>query len=820
MAGCGDRAQETGRAGCADTDAECTQPPHGAILGRAGFGSRREPCQGELARGDANPALDLAPDRECVLELRSPRCWLVAREHVELERFREAVAIVPLASLTDRSCSCCGGLVPVAGGERKPAKRVQRHSPVVPGQGCGALGEGFRAHRLVVDEDSREAAERRDDEVGVEVLLDPRERILVGHARENEIAPLAVDIAETREADSRLGATALQGQLDHARVIGRRLVEETESELCDRADCQRPLEEPQPRGGRDPKRLLQLDEGRAIEAAVRETACAVRPDATEQGSIAGTLRRAEGDLEIAVRICVSTLSSGDHGRGCVRCRERPVVAGALRGLQRAPGERCRLLHVGHQPPRAGRPGEQQRAVGGVARIRLRPRVALDRARQIAPVVMGHPQPPGQRGVQRARRRRGPLEGRDRALVVRPLEQGIADQPLDRGRSEVGWQAFGEPENRVGMARADELRPAFLQQAGNVGVSRHRRERREGRVDLALRLEPFGGADEDRPSLLLRQRPRRVRELADERVQRERVSQPADEQPSLDELVDDLVRACDAELRAELRREAVEGRDRADERLHVGGLPFEDLVREEREERAARTLDEVAECPLALGVGHLADGFDREPDGRRPAARRFEDDAAEPGVRTEAGIHELLDLSGGECKVGGAQVEHLALGTQPVDAKIERLPREQHESQARRALPAQALDQPKRGGGRRQLVGVVDDQQEVVVEGGLERVAQSGRERLGVRELVLDRGRRRHELRQVGHHGPNRLGDTYGERRQAAVVRGRRVPRRDDVLRPARDERRLPVAGSGDDERQALPERVVEAPLEERSSQNE
>ncbi len=55
-----------------------------------------------------------------------------------------------------------------------------------------------------------------------------------------------------------------------------------------------------PGSGRCSKRLVQLDEGRAIETAVRETAGAVRPDATEQGSIAGALRRAESDLEIAV----------------------------------------------------------------------------------------------------------------------------------------------------------------------------------------------------------------------------------------------------------------------------------------------------------------------------------------------------------------------------------------------------------------------------------------------------------------------------------------------------------------------------------------
>ncbi len=162
------------------------------------------------------------------------------------------------------------------------------------------------------------------------------------------------------------------------------------------------------------------------------------------------------------------------------------------------------------------------------------------------------------------------------------------------------------------------------------------------------------------------------ELADECVERERVADPADEEPALDEHVDDLVRARNAELLAELRREAVEGGDRADERLHVSGLSFEDLVREEREERAPRTPDEVAEGSLTIGDGHRAHGFDRQPDGRRPTAGGLEDDRAELGVLTETGSHELLDLVSRESQVRGAQVEHLTLRTEPVDPQVEGL----------------------------------------------------------------------------------------------------------------------------------------------------
>jgi hypothetical protein len=327
-------------------------------------------------------------------------------------------------------------------------------------------------------------------------------------------------------------------------------------------------------------------------------------------------------------------------------------------------------------------------------------------------------------------------------------------------------------------------------------------------------------DEDRPSLLLRQRPRRLGELANEYVKRERVCDSAYEESALDELVDDLVGAGDPELLAQLGREAVEGRDRADECLHLRRLPLEDLVCEERDERASRTLHEVAQRLLALGVRHRAQGFDCESHRRRPAAGRFVDVRAEPGVGSEAGTDKLLDLVSGEREVGGAQVEHLSLRSQPFDAKIERFARKQHEAQSGRPLPAEALDQPERRGGRRQLMGVVEDQHEIVVEDGLQRLAQPGCERLGVRELVGGRSRCRDELRGIGHQGPNRLGDCRGERRQSAVAGRRRVPRRDDVFRPVRDERRLAVAGPGDDECHALPERLVEALLEERSPKNE
>ena len=197
-----------------------------------------------------------------------------------------------------------------------------------------------------------------------------------------------------------------------------------------------------------------------------------------------------------------------------------------------------------------------------------------------------------------------------------------------------------------------------------------------------------------------------------------------------------------------------------------------------------------------------------------------DHGAERGARTEAGTHELLDLVNSEREVGGAQIEHVALRTKSFDAKGERLAREQQNVQPSGALPAEALDEPKRGGRRRQLLGVVYDQHEVVVEGGLERVAQSGGEHLGVGELVVGRGQRRAELPRVGYVRTNRLGDARGERREAEVSCRRCVPGGDDVFRPSGDERRLAVAGSGDHECQALAEHVVEAPLQQRSPHNE
>ena len=56
----------------------------------------------------------------------------------------------------------------------------------------------------------------------------------------------------------------------------------------------------------------------------------------------------------------------------------------------------------------------------------------------------------------------------------------------------------------------------------------------------------------------------------------------------------------------------------------------------------------------------------------------------------------------------------------------------------RPLPAEALDETQGRGRRRQLLGVVEDQDEVVVEGGLERVAQQGGQRFGLHELVVGR----------------------------------------------------------------------------------
>ena len=130
---------------------------------------------------------------------------------------------------------------------------------------------------------------------------------------------------------------------------------------------------------------------------------------------------------------------------------------------------------------------------------------------------------------------------------------------------------------------------------------------------------------------------------------------------------------------------------------------------------------------------------------------------------QQGAAQRLDLLWREGEIGRVELEHLPLRTEPVDTEVERLAGEQHETQPRRALSAEALHQPQGRRRRGQLLCVVEDQHEVVVERGLERVAQQGGERLGLHELVVGRGQRPEQLRGVSDEWTNRLSDSHRER---------------------------------------------------------
>lgn len=119
-----------------------------------------------------------------------------------------------------------------------------------------------------------------------------------------------------------------------------------------------------------------------------------------------------------------------------------------------------------------------------------------------------------------------------------------------------------------------------------------------------------------------------------------------------------------------------------------------------------------------------------------------------------------------------------------------------------------------------LVHVVDDEDDVVRQRGLQRVAQMGSEQLRPIEFVLRASERGHELIRRDEVRTERIGYPRGDNRELSVPSRSGIPRALELARPARKECRLAEARAGREKRQALPERLVEALLESRSLEND
>ena len=196
----------------------------------------------------------------------------------------------------------------------------------------------------------------------------------------------------------------------------------------------------------------------------------------------------------------------------------------------------------------------------------------------------------------------------------------------------------------------------------------------------------------------------------------------------------------AERLAERGGEALERRDRPHEGLDLGRLVGEHLGGEVREERAAGPAD-ARERATSLRGRHLAERLDREPHGRRPpAGRGLElDRRLRVGGARERG-QQCARLARVEDEVGAGELEHLPLAPQALDRERQLEARGEDEVEPRRRLPAERLDHLHRADRPGDGVDVVDHEDEVAAQRGLERLAECRREATGAGGLVLLRTR--------------------------------------------------------------------------------
>ncbi len=144
--------------------------------------ARGELRQGELALGEADLASEDAPDRKGLLEPGNPQSRLVAREHLDLERLGERVAIVSLPGKPHRRDRGLGRALAVSQGQRHPAEGVQRPGRAPRGALDGPLRVATSRRRVVVDEDSGQSGQAGGDAVGRDIF-ETRDALFVRRAR-------------------------------------------------------------------------------------------------------------------------------------------------------------------------------------------------------------------------------------------------------------------------------------------------------------------------------------------------------------------------------------------------------------------------------------------------------------------------------------------------------------------------------------------------------------------------------------------------------------------------------------------------------------
>src|SRR5262245_50799237 len=148
-----------------------------------------------------------------------------------------------------------------------------------------------------------------------------------------------------------------------------------------------------------------------------------------------------------------------------------------------------------------------------------------------------------------------------------------------------------------------------------------------------------------------------------------------------------------------------------------------------------------------------------------------------------------------------QLEDLPATAEPVDGKGRRSSRDEHKVQLCRSVPAKRLQEANRASSLPELVGVVDDEHEMLMQVTLERSHQSRGDRLCPCALFYVRtegmGERGMEI-ELGQAATERVDETREEPVEHGVRRIRRVPGSSMRLCPRGHKRRLPEPWTADD----------------------
>jgi hypothetical protein len=327
--------------------------------------------------------------------------------------------------------------------------------------------------------------------------------------------------------------------------------------------------------------------------------------------------------------------------------------------------------------------------------------------------------------------------------------GFALDLLDRGAALLGRQAGRGRHHPVGRAGGDHGGAVLDQEGGRgrwVFAGHHRRQRL---LQVAAGGQPGRRPPVQHPQLGRLKRHRGQHYLADQIVEDEPAldggaglhEQAAPGQPGQHHRV-----GVHAEGAAQLGSEAAQRRDPADQLPQDRVLAGQHLLGQIAKEQSAGSAQRrQAGRPLPWAL--VTQRLDRQADRGRPAAGHPVHGLAQLApIRAERGGQQLAGLLHAERKQAAIDLQHLAAATQSLDRERRLGPRRQHQVEPGRRVPGQPLDQPSGRPAGRQLLDVIEDQNQIAAQLKLQRLTEHSREAVGRSQLLGVRPERARQRR--------------------------------------------------------------------------